>query len=122
MNQHKSSTDFTSSSNLKQQLNTFTTLHQASVVRWLSLNELLESIRRSSESLRVVLAERKEEHRIDKINLSTVQQLIEFLEPWKYVLNEIQKGNSPSLFTVLPCISFLKDDLIDRERREKYGT
>ncbi len=111
-----------SSSSTEKQSNVTTTLHQSSIVRWLSLSDLLGSIKRSNESLRAVLIQRKEEHRIEKINMSIVQQLIEFLQPWKHILKEIQKGNSPSLFTVLPCITFLKEDLINREKKEKHGT
>ncbi len=110
-----------SSSTMTQQSIVTTTLHQASIVRWLSLGDLLESIKKSCESLRIVLAQHKEEHRIEKINMSIVQQLIEFLQPWKYILTEVQKGNAPSLFAVLPCITFLKEDLINREKKEKQG-
>ena len=110
-----------SSSDTRKQLKPSTTLHQSSVVRWLSLSDLLESVKKSSEPLRTLLTQRKEEHRIERINMSTVHALIEFLQPWKYILSEVQKGNSPSLFTVLPCISFSKEDLINREKREKSG-
>jgi hypothetical protein len=110
-----------STSDTRQQQKASTTLHQSSVVRWLSLSDLLESVKRSSEPLRTLLNHRYEEHRIDRINMSTVQSLIEFLQPWKFILSELQKGNSPSLFTVLPCVSFLREDLINREKREKYG-
>ena len=68
-----------------------TTLHQSSIVRWLSLTDLLESIKRSYDELRITLIERKEEYRIDKINMATVQQLIDLFQPWKYILCEIQK-------------------------------
>ncbi|CAF1073912.1 unnamed protein product [Didymodactylos carnosus] len=110
-----------SSSTVQDRAITSTTLHQSSIIRWLSLSDLLESIKRSYNALRIILTERKEEHRIDKINMTTVQQLINFLRPWKYVLYEVQKGNSPSLFTVFPCIAFLKADLINREKKEKPG-
>ena len=102
-------------SGARKQPKAVTSLHQSSVVRWLSLSDLLESVKKSSESLRALLIQRDEEHRIERINMSTVHSLIEFLQPWKYILSEVQKGNSPSLFTVLPCISFLKEDLINRE-------
>jgi hypothetical protein len=110
-----------SSSTVRDRAITSTTLHQSSIIRWLSLSDLLESIKRSCDALRIILTERKEEHRIDKINMTTVQQLIDFLQPWKYVLCEVQKGNSPSLFAVLPCIALLKADLINREKKEKQG-
>jgi hypothetical protein len=110
-----------SSSAVRDRAITSTTLHQSSIIRRLSLSDLLESIKRSCDALRIILAERKEEHRIDKINMTTVQQLIDFLQSWKCVLCEVQKGNSPSLFAVLPCIAFLKADLMNREKKEKQG-
>ncbi|CAF1524806.1 unnamed protein product [Adineta ricciae] len=117
---NSTTTDESSLPNGKQS-NMVTTLHQSSIVRCLSLSDLLESIKRSNEPLRVILTQRNEQHRIEKINMSIVQQLIEFFQPWKYILKEIQKGNSPSLFAVLPCVTFLKEDLINREKKEKYG-
>jgi hypothetical protein len=60
-------------------------------------------------------------HPHSQISMTIVQQLIEFLQSWKYVLCEVQKGSSPSLFAVLPCIAFLKADLVNRENKEKQG-
>ena len=84
---------FNASSTVTNQAITATTLHQSSIVRWLSLTDLLESIKRSYDALQIILIERKEEYRIDKINMATVQQLIHFLQPWKYILCKIQKDN-----------------------------
>ena len=98
---------------------TATTLHQSSIVRWISLTDLLESIKRSYDAFRITLIERKEDYQIDEINMITVQQLIDFLQLWKNILCEIQKGNLPSLFVVLSCITFLKVNLISPEKKEK---
>jgi hypothetical protein len=105
----------------KQQHSPFTTIHQCSKVRWLSMYNLFESIKRSYEPLKRLLAEGKQSHRIEKINLSMIDQLIDFLKPWQYVLKEVQKGNAPSLHVVLPCINYLQDDLRKRERNQKNG-
>jgi hypothetical protein len=53
------------------------------------------------------------------MNMSIVQQWIDFLRTWKFILNEVQKRNIPSLFSVLPCIAFLKED--DSLNREEKG-
>ena len=51
----------------------------------------------------------------------TVDKLIDFFTPWKIVLTELQKTNSPSLFLVLPCITYLINELTNAERKEKSG-
>ena len=53
--------------------------------------------------------------------MNIVSQLIKFLEPWKYVMNEIQLGNSPSLFMTLPCIGYLKQQITKMERTMRGG-
>ncbi|CAF2786029.1 unnamed protein product [Rotaria sp. Silwood2] len=78
------------------------TLHQSSIVRWLSLCELLESIKIAYPSLFILLNNNKQNYRIQKINMGIVEKLIHFFYPWKVVLNELQKTNAPSLFLVLP--------------------
>ncbi|CAF3830107.1 unnamed protein product [Rotaria sp. Silwood1] len=100
----------------KKQFSKFTTLHQSSVVRWLSLHELLSSIEKAYHPLKSILYEKQESSRLEKINMNIVSQLIKFLEPWKYVMNEIQLSNSPSLFLTLPCIGYLKQEIIKIER------
>ncbi|CAF4789431.1 unnamed protein product, partial [Rotaria magnacalcarata] len=47
--------------------------------------------------------------------------LIDFFYPWKVVLTELQKTNEPSLFLVLPCITYLRNELASGERKEKSG-
>jgi hypothetical protein len=37
------------------------------------------------------------------------------------VLKEVQIGSSPSLYCVLPCITYLRDELINGEKNEKGG-
>ncbi|CAF1549482.1 unnamed protein product, partial [Didymodactylos carnosus] len=73
------------------------------------------------KSYKVLEIERqmKQIERLEKVNIVIVGQLIDFLKSWKYVLKEVQKGNSPSLFMVLPCIGYLREDLIHREKSER---
>ena len=98
-----------------------TTLHQSSVVRWLSLISLLESIKNAYSSLLVVLRGMHQSHRIHNINMDIVEKLIAFLDPWRDVVCELQTGNSPSLFLVLLCIHHLRQKLQIGMKREKGG-
>ena len=107
--------------NNEKQFSKFTTLHQSSVVRWLSLHDLLSSIEKAYHPLKHVLKEKKELSRLEKININIVAQLIKFLDPWKYVMNEIQLSNTPSLYMTLPCISYLKQQIAKTERSMKGG-
>ncbi|CAF4531594.1 unnamed protein product, partial [Rotaria magnacalcarata] len=95
------------------------TLHQSSVVRWLSLFYLLESIKKAYASLIILLNDNRQNARIQAINMDLVNKLIDFFYPWKVVLTELQKTNEPSLFLVLPCITYLRDELASGERKEK---
>ncbi len=53
--------------------------------------------------------------------MNIVTQLIKFLDPWKYVMKEIQLSNSPSLFMTLPCITYLKQQITKIERTMRGG-
>lgn len=85
------------------------------------MSNLLESIRDAYPSLVVLLNENKQRSRIQQINMGTVDKLIEFFSPWKIVLQELQKTNTPSLFLVLPCINYLINELTNGDRKEKSG-
>ena len=99
----------------------FTTIHQCSIVRWLSMCDLLNSIRKPYEPLTRLLTEAKQLHRLEKINMNIVEQLIEFFKPWRNVMKEVQIGNMPSLHVVFPCINYLQDELRKAERSDKIG-
>jgi hypothetical protein len=114
----RNSTDLATHSSKK---NSGTTLHQSSVVRWLSLIALLESIKNAYPSLLVVLRRVNQAHRVHGINMDVVEKLIAFLKTWHAVLCELQTGDSPSLFLVLPCINHLRETLQSGARREKGG-
>ncbi|CAF4481727.1 unnamed protein product, partial [Rotaria sp. Silwood2] len=105
----------------KKQFSKFTSLHQSSIVRWLSLHELLSSTEKAYHPLKHILHEKQELSRLEKINMNIVSQLIKFLEPWKYVMNEIQLGNSPSLFMTFRCIGYLKQQITKMERTMRRG-
>lgn len=69
----------------------------------------------------VVLRSINQVHRLHHINMDIVEKLIAFLETWHAVLNELQTGNRPSLFLVLPCINHLREKLQDGAKKEKGG-
>jgi hypothetical protein len=81
----------------------------------------LTSIEKAYHPLTRVLNEKEESYRIDKVNMKIVSQLIKFLDPWKYVMKEIQLSNSPSLFITLPCIGYLKQQISKSERTMRGG-
>ncbi|CAF2045445.1 unnamed protein product [Rotaria magnacalcarata] len=97
------------------------TLHQSSVVRWLTLCDLLESLKSAESILFHVLKDHHQRQRLQKINFNMVERLIAFLAPWKNVLKEVQVGNSPSLHCVLPCITYLREQMINGEKKERGG-
>jgi hypothetical protein len=51
--------------------------------------------------------------------MSIVQQLVDFLQSWKLILNEVRKRNASSLVSVLSLGAFLKEDLLNREKKKK---
>ncbi|CAF1565237.1 unnamed protein product, partial [Didymodactylos carnosus] len=95
-------------------------LKQSTTVRWLSLINLLESIAKSYEQTKKVLAGKKQQNKfhIDKQN---VQELIQLLKPFKRVITLIQKGCEPSLYMVLICVLKLRKTLRTSESLFKYN-
>jgi len=72
-------------------------LQQATVVRWLSLIELLESVLRSYKQTKRVLTIRKQQSKLVVVDDKIVEGLINLLKPFKKTLKLIQTGNNPSL-------------------------
>jgi hypothetical protein len=105
----------------EKQPNGSTTLHQSSIVRWLSLSDLLESIKNAYPNLVILLNKNGQSARIQSINMDLVDKLITFLRPWRIILSELQRTNTPSLFLVLPCITYILDELATGVKREKGG-
>ncbi len=44
-----------------------------------------------------------------------------FFFRWRNVIKEVQIGTAPSLYSVLPCITYLREQMIDGEKKEKGG-
>ncbi|CAF4309979.1 unnamed protein product, partial [Rotaria sp. Silwood2] len=75
-------------------------LKQATIVRWLSLSNLLESIDLSYEHLRLVLSKStnsKQAFKLIKINVDGLKDLIYLLSVFKDVCILVQTGTRPSL-------------------------
>ena len=84
-------------------------LQQSTVVRWLSMIELLKSILLSYKQTKRVLTIRKQQSKLAVIDEKIVEGLIRLLKPFKKTLKLIQTGNSPSLYMVVICtLSFRK--------------
>jgi hypothetical protein len=95
-------------------------LKQSTVVRWLSLIELLESLVKSYKQTKKILINRSQQARLNKIDEYVLKQLICLLKPFKNVLKLIQKGDEPSLFMVLPCTLTLRKALSSFDELLKY--
>ena len=87
------------------------TLQQSTLVRWISMIQLSESLLESFQLTRVVLSKRKQLSPMANINEAIVQQLIRLLKPFKHVVQIVQKENSPSLYMVLICTLTLRETL-----------
>ncbi|CAF1155607.1 unnamed protein product [Adineta steineri] len=97
-------------------------LQQSTVVRWLSLINLLESLVTSYEQTKRILNNRRQQAKLNKIDEYTLKQLICLLKPFKHVLQLVQKGDSPSLYMVLPMTLTLKKALSSFDELLKYQT
>ncbi|CAF4281744.1 unnamed protein product, partial [Rotaria sordida] len=75
-------------------------LKQSTIVRWLSLSNLLESIDLSYEHLRLVLSKStnsKQKLKLIKINVDGLKDLVYLLSVFKDVCILVQTGTRPSL-------------------------
>ena len=86
-------------------------LQQSTIVRWLSVIELLESILLSYKQTKCVLTIREKQSKLVVIDEKIVEGLIHLLKPLKKTLKLIQTGNSPSLYMVLICTLSLRKTL-----------
>ena len=87
----------------------YVSLQQSTIVRWLSVIELLESILLSYKQTKCVLTIRKQQSKLVVIDEKIVEGLIHLLKPLRKTLKLIQTGNSPSLYMILICtLSFRK--------------
>lgn len=95
-------------------------LKQSTVVRWLSLIDLLESLVKSYKQTKKVLINRRQQAKLNKIDECVLKQLICLLKPFKNVLQLVQKGDGPSLYMVLPCTLALRKALSSFDELLKY--
>ncbi len=95
-------------------------LQQSTVVRWLSLINLLESIVRSFKVTKTILSNRGQTARLNTIYEDILKQLVCLLKPFKHMLHMIQTGDEPSLYMVLICSLTLKTALASFDEILKY--
>lgn len=95
-------------------------LKQSTVVRWLSLIDLLESLVKSYKQTKKVLINRRQQAKLNKIDECVLKQLICLLKPFKNVLQLVQKGDGPSLYMVLPSTLALRKALSSFDELLKY--
>ncbi len=95
-------------------------LKQSTVVRWLSLIDLLESLVKSYKQTKKVLINRRQQAKLNKIDECVLKQLICLLKPFKNVLQLVQKGDRSSLYMVLPCTLALRKALSSFDELLKY--
>lgn len=95
-------------------------LKQSTIVRWLSLIDLLESLVKSYKQTKKVLINRRQQAKLNKIDERVLKQLISLLKPFKNVLQLVQKGDGPSLYMVLPCTLALRTALSSFDELLKY--
>ncbi|CAF1224626.1 unnamed protein product [Rotaria sordida] len=89
-------------------------LKQSTIVRWLSLSNLLESIDLSYEHLRLVLSKstnNKQTFKLNKINVDGLKDLICLLSVFKDVCILVQTGTRPSLHMAYIAMNKLKRHL-----------
>ncbi|CAF3331770.1 unnamed protein product [Rotaria sp. Silwood2] len=95
-------------------------LQQSTVVRWLSLIDLLESLVKSYKQTKRILFSRRQQEKINKIDEYVLKQLICLLKPFKHVLQLVQQGDYPSLYMVLPCTLTLRKALSSFDELMKH--
>ncbi|CAF3289128.1 unnamed protein product [Rotaria socialis] len=78
---------------------------QATVVRWLSMSQLLESVNRSYRQIKKILGDRKKVIVLDKL---IILQLIILLRTFKHIILFLQKGKEPTLHLVTIAIITLQ--------------
>ena len=87
-------------------------LVQSTIVRWLSLYNCLESVKKSITPLGEIFDEKHlDKKRINLISLSILDKLIDFLRPWTYVMKRVQSSQVPSIHTVTPSVFIISSSL-----------
>ncbi|CAF3486506.1 unnamed protein product [Rotaria socialis] len=89
-------------------------LKQATVVRWLSLSNLLESVDLSYEHVRSILSKpsnTKQSFKLNKINIDGLKDLVRLLTVFKDVSILVQTGARPSLHMAYIALNKLEHHL-----------
>lgn len=59
-------------------------------------------------------------YRIEKINQTVLEKLIDFLKPWEYVMKRIQSSYVPSIHTITPSITMINSSLDLKSNDSKH--
>ena len=89
-------------------------MKQATIVRWLSLSSLLESVDLSYEYVRLILPKSnnsKQSFKLNKINIDGLKDLIHLLSVFKDVSILVQTGSRPSLHMAYIAVNKLEHHL-----------
>ena len=89
-------------------------MKQATIVRWLSLSSLLESVDLSYEYVRLILPKsnnNKQSFKLNKINIDGLKDLIHLLSVFKDVSILVQTGSRPSLHMAYIAVNKLEHHL-----------
>ena len=89
-------------------------MKQATIVRWLSLSSLLESVDLSYEYVRLILPKsnnNKQSFKLNKINIDGLKDLIHLLSVFKDVSILAQTGSRPSLHMAYIAVNKLEHHL-----------
>jgi hypothetical protein len=85
-----------------------TTLKKDVDTRWNSVVEMLRSIVANKDKVIEVLTQRNEEHWLDSINFTLLEDICDVLMPFKLASEELCADKIPTLHLVLPFIKMFK--------------
>lgn len=89
-------------------------------MRWLSLYNSLQSIRKSLNTLTEIFDEKHlEKRRINIISVPLLEKLIDFLKPWTFIMKRVQSSQTPSIHTVTPSITIINASLENKSNDPK---
>ena len=93
---------------------------QSTVVRWLSLYNCLQSVRKALNPLTEIFNEKHMDKKIiNIINVSLLEKLVECLKPWTFVIKRVQSSLIPSIHTVTPSIFVINSSLENKSTDPK---
>jgi hypothetical protein len=93
---------------------------QSTVVRWLSLYNCLQSVRKALNPLTEIFDEKRmDKKRINIISVGLSEKIVEFLKPWTFVMKRVQSSLTPSIHTVTPSIFVINSSLENKSTDPK---